>query len=116
LFQTIAGFIQQLDDERLTFDEAIFEEDTLKVASYTHCELIRIHPFVNGNGRLARKCISYFAWRYGMLPPRFVGAKADYLDANRTWLQQRNIEHFMDYLRPDWVRNPTARAVHGGRA
>jgi fido (protein-threonine AMPylation protein) len=76
----------------------------LRVASYVHCEVIRIHPFVNGNGRVARLCLNYFARRYGMRAISFERTNGDYLDANRTWLDRRVIDHFVDFLRSRWIR------------
>lgn len=40
----------------------------LAVSAWTHGEWIRIHPFVNGNGRTARAWVLWLALRYG-LPP-----------------------------------------------
>jgi hypothetical protein len=40
----------------------------LAVCAWTHGEWIRIHPFVNGNGRTARAWVLWVALRYG-LPP-----------------------------------------------
>jgi fido (protein-threonine AMPylation protein) len=40
----------------------------LDVCGWAHAEWVRIHPFVNGNGRTARLWANYVAMRYG-LPP-----------------------------------------------
>jgi fido (protein-threonine AMPylation protein) len=40
----------------------------LDVCAWAHAEWVRIHPFVNGNGRTARLWANYVAMRYG-LPP-----------------------------------------------
>ncbi len=102
LFMQVERYIHQLDHLQSTLGEAEFAEEALKVACYTHCELIRIHPFRNGNGRTARTCINYFARRYGRLPVPFERPKGDYIDANRSWLDHRRIEHMMNLLRPYW--------------
>jgi len=107
LFATITGIIRQLDNWLHTRGRAAFAEQVLQAAAYVHCELIRIHPFVNGNGRATRKCVDYFCWRYGLLPPIFaqkVAGRADpeYKDAVRTHLQGHGPRHFADYLRPLW--------------
>jgi fido (protein-threonine AMPylation protein) len=104
LFETVGRYITQLDALRDDEDLAWFDEQALKVAAFTHCELIRIHPFRNGNGRTARLCVSYFAWRYGMLPIPFERPKGEYTDAVATWLRRRVIAHFEDFLRPQWRR------------
>ncbi|OON99368.1 MAG: hypothetical protein ATN35_12885 [Epulopiscium sp. Nele67-Bin004] len=33
--------------------------DAISLASWSHCELVRIHPFSDGNGRLARLVLNY---------------------------------------------------------
>lgn len=40
----------------------------MDVCAWTHSEWLRIHPFVNGNGRTARLWVNSIAMRYG-LPP-----------------------------------------------
>ena len=109
LFERLRLYIAQLDDYQRTWEEEAFAEEVLTVAAYAHCEIIRIHPFVNGNGRVARKCIDYFAWRYGMLPVDFGSSDAErreYRDAVRTWLQGRGLDHFKSHVRPRWEPNP----------
>lgn len=105
---TVAQLISELDGLQTTIEERAFDEEVLKVAAYMHCEIIRIHPFVNGNGRIARTCINYFAARYGYFPVPLERPKGEYIEANRTWLQQKRIEHFVDFLRPGWQRKPVA--------
>ena len=83
-----------------------FSEAVLKAASYAHCELLRIHPFVNGNGRLARTVVNYFAVRYGFLRIQYDRPAGEYNEAIRAWLYHRNINGFMDFLRPTWQRLP----------
>lgn len=100
--------IHQLDRLKITMGDADFDTEVLKVAAFVHCEIIRIHPFINGNGRVARICINYFAARYGYLPVPLERPKGEYLDANRTWLQHKRIEHFIEFLRPGWQRKPVA--------
>jgi Fic family protein len=102
LFGSVAQLIRQLDDLQSDLDRSAFEDEVLKVAAYAHCEFVRIHPFRNGNGRIARMCVSYFAYRYGMISVPFERPQGSYLEANRAWLERRRIEPFMEFLRPMW--------------
>jgi fido (protein-threonine AMPylation protein) len=99
LSANLIRFALQLDSHRRSESRAHFAYEVVRVAAYTHCELVRIHPFVNGNGRTARACINYFAGRYGLLPISSNRPNSEYLDANKTYLQYRIIDHFVDYLR-----------------
>ena len=101
LFDTLSGLIAQLDEMKNDVSIDDFQGEIFKVASYVHCELIRIHPFVNGNGRTSRMCINYFAWRYGFVPVSYdrPGDATEYLAANGTWLEKKRIDHFVSLLR-----------------
>lgn len=43
-----------------------FIKKILETASWLHCEWVRIHPFVNGNGRTARMWVLWICGRYGL--------------------------------------------------
>ena len=102
LFQHAGRLIEQLDALGARTVGEAFDEQTLRVASYVHCEIVRIHPFINGNGRMARLCLNYFARRYGMRSVSFERPTGDYMEANRTWIEQRAIDPFVSFLRPRW--------------
>lgn len=59
-------------DERLSPGTLPDDTETLEMIlllmSWVHSEWIRIHPFANGNGRIARLWSNWVAMRYG-LPP-----------------------------------------------
>jgi len=42
------------------------EEQVLELCARGHGELVRIHPFADGNGRMARGVLLWFATRYGL--------------------------------------------------
>lgn len=107
LYDMASRFIRQLDGMRLTWESDPFAEEVLRAASWVHCELVRIHPFLDGNGRTARTCINYFAWRYGKLPIPFERSKALYVEATNAWLDHKRIEPLMDFLRPLMKQKPS---------
>lgn len=45
---------------------ADFVEQVLDTAAWLHCEWVRVHPFVNGNGRTARMWVLWLCGRYGL--------------------------------------------------
>ena len=54
----------------------------LDLCAWVHAEWVRIHPFANGNGRIARLLANCLAMRYGLPPfirlrPRPDGGYAD---------------------------------------
>lgn len=43
-----------------------FVRAILETAAWLHCEWVRVHPFVNGNGRTARMWVLWLCGRYGL--------------------------------------------------
>jgi Fic family protein len=104
LADTLARATRELDSLSQAGDPS-FDEEFLRVAAYAHCELIRIHPFVNGNGRLSRLVVNYFFVRFTGLPIAVVkppiGLERDaYLLGNAVWIKRRSLDAFVDFLRP----------------
>jgi hypothetical protein len=73
----VFGAVEQLfarthtDIEILAADESISVErdyEAIRIAAYLHGEWIRIHPFVNGNGRTARMLVLWVLARFGIPP------------------------------------------------
>lgn len=70
-------FIDKLKAAIALVDEAVERSRTLtgedlrlvlRTAAWTHAEWVRIHPVVNGNGRLARIWANWILMRYGIPP------------------------------------------------
>lgn len=98
LSHQIEALLRQLDAAYSRIGRKELKAEVARVAAYAHCELVRIHPFVNGNGRTSRACISYFMARYGFLAISYARPAVEYIDAIRTYLQRRAVDHFADYL------------------
>jgi Fic family protein len=89
----LQGFIGKLAAAASHLDSAIPVDATLSddaiaavldLAAFAHAEWVRIHPFANGNGRIARIWANFILIRYGLPPvvalrPRPNG---DYADAS----------------------------------
>jgi hypothetical protein len=72
LMSELQDRVSRLDKLDATGDPLVlapeFVAEVLDVAAWLHCGWVRIHPFVNGNGRTARMWILWLCGRYG-LPP-----------------------------------------------
>lgn len=80
-----------------TADEML---QVISFAALAHGELLRVHPFANGNGRIARLLVAFICLRYGV--PMFVHIKPrpesdEYLRASRDSMGRA----------PDFVGNHT---------
>ena len=60
MYTQIKNFYMDLTDK--TF------ESPIECAAWTHAEFVRIHPFVDGNGRTSRLIMNYQLMANGMLP------------------------------------------------
>lgn len=93
------NLIKQLNDLKATGSAEDFLSEVTKAAAYTHCRFIEIHPFVNGNGRTGRLCINYYLRRYGFsLIAIQRPDEPEYLDAIRSWIDYRSVDHFARFL------------------
>ncbi len=58
------------------------DSNSIELAAWTHAELVRIHPFVDGNGRTARMLMNYQLMLAGFLPvPVAKEQRIEYYDA-----------------------------------
>lgn len=101
----LAQYITNLDaNVGLSLTDEHYEW-VLRVACWLHGEIIRIHPFWNGNGRTARICMNYFAFRYQMQPiaihaPRDYNRGFEYRQANRRYFVDRKTDGYEAFFGP----------------
>jgi fido (protein-threonine AMPylation protein) len=62
------------------------EERIMECAVEGQVELVRIHPFCDGNGRAARAFTSYFLVRHGLRPVRLERPRGEYISCLEAWL------------------------------
>ena len=60
MYMQIKGFYEDLKEKA--------ENNPLELAAWTHAEFVRIHPFVDGNGRTSRLLMTYQLMANGFLP------------------------------------------------
>src|SRR6266498_5052771 len=64
--QLAKSLFDQLLSMESKLDPSTFVSEVIKVALYLHAELIRIHPFRDGNGRVSRLSITYCLCKFGL--------------------------------------------------
>lgn len=106
MFLYTKDYIRELDRYSTSMGREEFTTQLVRVAAYVHCEMVRIHPFRNGNGRVARSCVNYFARRYGFQPMPFDRPSGAYLPATNAWHDTKKADKFEEFLRPLLVRIP----------
>lgn len=90
----------------LTLSE--FEGTAIQKAAYTHLQLSKIYPFLDGNGRTARLCLNYQLMLAGYLPVVIpVELKKEYFEAMEEFKLNKNpekFEHLIKQLENDQIR------------
>ncbi len=80
-YRSARNLLEQLDSLKNTSRPDQFVEQVLTAAFYLHAEFIRIHPFIDGNGRVGRLIITYCLARFGLPPLALEVPKQEYLQA-----------------------------------
>jgi hypothetical protein len=70
LVKELQNQVTWLDEVEALEDPSVLDPSfvvkVLELAAWLHCEWVRIHPFVNGNGRTARMWVLWLCARYGL--------------------------------------------------
>jgi fido (protein-threonine AMPylation protein) len=98
------GYIETLD----RIDRAGLRDQALEVACAHHAEFIKIHPFLDGNGRMGRLCANYFAARYGLSFVKVSGRteNSDYELALTVYIREGRRLPLVEYWRPIMLPDP----------
>ncbi len=79
-------------------DDAAYEEKALHVATWTHAEVIRIHPFEDGNGRASRLMMGLILQRLGMPQIPIEACRDEYIAALDRYYTHKDIQPLLDLL------------------
>lgn len=75
------------------------EYNPIELAAWTHAEFVRIHPFVDGNGRTARLIMNYQLMRHGFLPVSIAKEdRLEYYNALEEYAVNGNLTLFSDLI------------------
>ena len=74
-------------------------KNVLETAAYIHCEIIKIHPFEDGNGRTARAMMNYYLLRNDCIPIIiWYKARNEYLKCNEKYFKYNDISYYVKFL------------------
>lgn len=75
------------------------EMDPIELAAYTHTEFLRIHPFIDGNGRTSRLLLNYQLLSKGFLPINIKRSERDeYYSLINEYAVTGNLEPFINFI------------------
>lgn len=70
-----------------------------------HYNLVTIHPWADGNGRMARLLMNWLQFEYGLIPSRiFNGDKEDYIKALVATREDEDLSVFRNFMTETMVR------------
>ena len=71
-----------------------------------HCQLVTIHPWADGNGRMSRLVMNHLQYEFGLVPVKVVKEdKADYIQALIETRRQESLEPFREFMLEEHIRN-----------
>lgn len=75
------------------------ELNPIELAAWTHAEFVRIHPFVDGNGRTGRLIMNYQLLKSGYLPVSIAKEnRLDYYNVLEQYASGGNLTVFSDFI------------------
>jgi len=71
-----------------------------------HYQLVTIHPWVDGNGRMSRLIMNHLHYEFGLVPVKIVKEdKAEYIQALIDSRDQDSLEPFREFMMEEHIRN-----------
>ena len=70
-----------------------------------HYRLVTIHPWVDGNGRMARLLMNHVQFEFGLIPAKVLkDDKGDYINALIATRENENISYFLEFMAGEMVK------------
>jgi Fic family protein len=81
---------------RMLVDAAeLYDLEAVRVAVWAHAEIIRVHPFEDGNGR-SRLCANHLLVQLGLRPVAIEAVKQEYTEALNHYYVAGELEPLLD--------------------
>lgn len=101
-----AGFVPPVGEDMRAQVKELFarlagttDGNSIELAAWTHAEFVRIHPFVDGNGRTARMLMNYQLMLAGFLPVSVAKEQGiEYYDALEAYAVHGELGSFADMV------------------
>ena len=102
----LADFCTNMNERRLTLRDSddIIEQYLLSFDA--HYELVTIHPWADGNGRMSRLIMNHLQFEYGLVPTKVnKDDKAEYIQALVDSREQNTTEPFREFMLKEHIKN-----------
>jgi fido (protein-threonine AMPylation protein) len=98
----IEGVFRSLDRSVQSFlahpDAPEYEPSAVHVAVWAHAEVVRIHPFLDGNGRSSRLLMNAVLVGLGLQPIAVEAVKQEYNEALNHYFRTRDLQLLVDLM------------------
>lgn len=102
----LADFCTNMNERRLALHNSddIIEQYLLSFDA--HFELVTIHPWADGNGRMSRLIMNHLQFEYGLVPTKVnKDDKAEYIQALVDSREQDTTEPFREFMLKEHIKN-----------
>lgn len=83
--------------------------DRYRLSFEAHYRLVSIHPWADGNGRMARLLMNHIQFEFGLPPAKVLKEdKGDYIDALIATRESGDISHFVEFMANEMVKTLSA--------
>ena len=105
-YQKVPGRLQEFCDwlnEQRKRPTSLQERYNLSFEA--HYRLVTIHPWADGNGRMARLIMNYIQFEFGLVPAKVLKEdKGDYINALITTRDTDDISHFLEFMTEEMIK------------
>lgn len=75
------------------------EMNSIELAAWTHAEFVKIHPFIDGNGRISRLIMNYQLMAHGFLPISISKeTRLDYFQTLESYAVKGDLKPFVELI------------------
>ena len=104
----LAEFCQQINERRHTLLQSTDIIEQYLLSFDAHYQLVTIHPWVDGNGRMSRLVMNHLQYEFGLIPVKIIKEdKAEYIQALIDSREQESLELFREFMLEEHIRNIT---------
>ena len=102
----LAELCQQINKRRQQLHQNLDIIEQYNLSFDAHYQLVTIHPWVDGNGRMSRLIMNHLQYEFGLVPVKIVKEdKAEYIQALIDSRDQDSFEPFREFMIEEHIRN-----------
>ena len=102
----LSTFCQEMNERRLTLMDSKDILEQYMLSFDAHFQLVTIHPWADGNGRMSRLMMNYIQFEFGLVPTKVKKEdKAEYIQALVESREQDNTLPFREFMLHEHLTN-----------